>query len=48
MHEKTKWENLSHDAQYVYLRKAKYLVQYNYISGEIAELAKQMYEKDKQ
>lgn len=43
MSEKIKWEDLNS----VYLQKAKYLVEYNYASGDTEELAKRMYEKDK-
>lgn len=47
MSEKTCWEDLTFVKQEPYLQKAKYLIEYNYVSGDIEELAKQMYEKDK-
>lgn len=47
MSEKINWKDLNFEKQSVYLQKARYLVEYNYISGDIEELAKRMYEKDK-
>ena len=45
---KVEWEDLSQENQIRYLQKAKYLIEYNYTSGDIEEIAKKIYEKEKQ
>ena len=47
MSEKIKWDDLNRGDQNRYLQKARYLVEYNYMVGDIEELAKRIYEKDK-
>ena len=47
MSEKIKWDDLNREDRNRYLQKARYLVEYNYMVGDIEELAKLIYEKDK-